>query len=95
MDLICESGGIESQLYQQSEDRAVIVVKCIFLRDLIEDGLIEKAIENLINLCHPCIGCPVSNETSPIPLARIRWRADAKISRLITSKFPKDLTRRR
>jgi serine/threonine protein kinase len=29
------------------------------LNDLIEDGLIEKEIEKLINLCHPCIASPI------------------------------------
>jgi hypothetical protein len=59
MDVICECGGIESCLYRRIEDHAVIVIESIFVRDFIEDGLIEKAIEKLINLCHSCIASPI------------------------------------
>jgi hypothetical protein len=59
MDLTCESGGIEGQLFRRIEDSSLIVVKFTFLRDLIEDVLIEKEIEKLVNLCHPCVAAPI------------------------------------
>jgi hypothetical protein len=59
MDLIFESGGIESSLYRRIEDGSLIVVNSIFFRDLIQDGLIEKDIKKLINLCYPCIAAPI------------------------------------
>jgi hypothetical protein len=55
MDVICGSVGIESDLDRRFEDSAVMLVESIFLRDLIEDGLIEKEIDKLLNLYHPCI----------------------------------------
>jgi hypothetical protein len=59
MDVICECDGIESCLYRRIEDNAVIVVESIFVGDFIEDRLIEKDIEKLINLCHSCIASPI------------------------------------
>jgi hypothetical protein len=59
MDLICESAGLERQLYRRIEDCSRIFVKSILLRDLILNELIakelEKLIERLINLYHPCL----------------------------------------
>jgi hypothetical protein len=57
--LIGESTGIVSGLSGRFEDNSLIVLNSIHLNDLIEDGLIENEIENLINMCHPCIAAPI------------------------------------
>jgi hypothetical protein len=65
MCLICESGGIESCLYRHFEDGSAIVVKSIFPKDLIKEGLIEKEIEKLINLRHPSIAAVIGFVFAP------------------------------
>jgi hypothetical protein len=57
--MICESGQIVSGMYQRLEDSSLIVVKSIFCTDLIAERLIENTIEQMINLCHPCISAPI------------------------------------
>jgi hypothetical protein len=57
--MIGESAGIVSGMSRRIEDNSLIVLNSIPLNDLIEDGLIEKEIEKLINLCHPCIASPI------------------------------------
>jgi hypothetical protein len=44
MGQICESAGIESSLYWRNEDSSVIIVKSIFLKELIGYGLIKNRI---------------------------------------------------
>jgi hypothetical protein len=48
-----------SRLYPRFEDSSLVIVKSIFITDLIEDRLIENKIGNLINLCHLCIAAPI------------------------------------
>jgi hypothetical protein len=48
--MICESTGIERVIYRRFEDSSLIVVESIPFTNLIE---------NLINLCHPCLAAPI------------------------------------
>jgi hypothetical protein len=54
-----ESAGIVNGMHRRFEDCSKIVIKSILFTDLIEDRLIDHKIENLINLCHPCISAPI------------------------------------
>jgi hypothetical protein len=56
---ICDSADIEICLYWRIEDHLQMIVKSIFFTEFIEEGLIEKEIEKLINLSHPCIAAPI------------------------------------
>jgi hypothetical protein len=81
MGMICESAGIESGLYRRKDDSSLIVVKSIFLREMIEDGLIEQKIEYLINLCHPCIAVPMgfglASESRELKILRLYFESES------------------
>jgi serine/threonine protein kinase len=49
----------ENSIMCEFEDNSEIVVESVFSKNLMEDGLIEKAIEKLINLCYSCIAAPI------------------------------------
>jgi hypothetical protein len=55
----CESSGLESRIYRGIENDSHIGISSIVLSDLNDNCLIEKEIENLINLYHPCIAGPI------------------------------------
>jgi hypothetical protein len=54
--MICESGTESNGIYDRVEDEFLVVVKSISLRDGLEEIEMEKEIEKIINLRHPCIG---------------------------------------
>jgi hypothetical protein len=56
---ISKSAGIVSGRYQRLDDNSLIVVKTICLSNLVGDRVIEKRIEDLINLHHLCIAAPI------------------------------------
>jgi serine/threonine protein kinase len=53
--MICESGAESNGIYDRVEDGFLVVVKSIALREGLEETAIEKEIEKIINLRHPCI----------------------------------------
>jgi hypothetical protein len=53
--MICESGAESNGIYDRVEDELLVVVKSLSLRDGLEETEMEKEIEKLINLRHPCI----------------------------------------
>jgi hypothetical protein len=59
MRMICGSKGIVNRLYRRIEDSLLMVVELIIFSDLMNNRLIENKIEDLINLCHPCITAPI------------------------------------
>jgi serine/threonine protein kinase len=56
---ICESDEVSKELYDRIEDQLLVIVKPISLSGSLEKSQIENGIENLINLRHPCIACPI------------------------------------
>jgi hypothetical protein len=57
--IITESDQVSSQIYHRIEDQVLVVVKSIAHLECVEKSRIENAIENLINLRHPCIAAPI------------------------------------
>jgi serine/threonine protein kinase len=47
------------EIYQREEDEFLIIVKSISQSEWVEQSHIEKEIENLINVRHPCIVAPI------------------------------------
>jgi serine/threonine protein kinase len=52
---ICKSDAESNGIYDRVEDEFSVVVKSIALREGLEETTIEKEIEKMINLRHPCI----------------------------------------
>jgi serine/threonine protein kinase len=57
--MICESNQVSTTIYDRFEDEFLVVVKSIPHSESVEKSQIEKEIENLINLRHPCIAGPI------------------------------------
>jgi hypothetical protein len=74
MVLICDSVGIESEIYRRFENKLLIVVKSISQRYLSEERKIKKEIGKLINLCHPCIAASI-----PVLLCPFFQRWDSRV----------------
>jgi serine/threonine protein kinase len=53
--MIYESGAESNGIYDRVEDEFLVVVKSITLTEGLEETAIEKGIEKIINLRHPCI----------------------------------------
>jgi serine/threonine protein kinase len=67
-----------NQLYWRSDDQISMIVKSISLSEPIEKSELEKEIENLINLRHPCIAAPIgfvvpreSSRSQELKIARL------------------------
>jgi hypothetical protein len=57
--LMNESDRVSTKLYHRRSDDCVIVVKSFLVSVSVESCYIEKEIEQLINLRHPCIAAPI------------------------------------
>jgi hypothetical protein len=57
--MICQSEEVLKEIYCRCEDECLIVVKSISLSEFVERSQLEKELENLINLRHPCIAAPI------------------------------------
>jgi hypothetical protein len=53
--MFCESGAESNGIYDRVEDEFLVVVKSIAPREGLEEKAIEEGLEQIINLCHPCI----------------------------------------
>jgi hypothetical protein len=76
--IIGQSDRVLNQIYQRADDQFLFVVKSISLTECIEKLQIEKEIENLINLVHPCIAAPIG---FVYPMESVCWQ-ELKIIRL-------------
>jgi hypothetical protein len=57
--LICDSDKSPNQIYHRIEDQLVVFVKSKPLSENVPKSQIEKEVERLINLHHPCITSPI------------------------------------
>jgi hypothetical protein len=57
--LIKENGCVSTQIYHRHDDDVFIVIKSFLVPVSVERCLIEREIENLIHLRHPCIAAPI------------------------------------
>jgi serine/threonine protein kinase len=57
--LICDSAEVPNEIYHRIEDELLIIMKSKPLSENVSESEIEKEIENLINLRHPCITSPI------------------------------------
>jgi tRNA A-37 threonylcarbamoyl transferase component Bud32 len=55
----CESDEVGNEIYDRIEDDFLIFVKSKLLSDNISESELEKEVEILIHLCHPCIAAPI------------------------------------
>jgi hypothetical protein len=88
--MICESGAESNRIYDRVEDEFLVVVKSIALRGGVEETEIEKEIEKIINLRHPCIagliGFVVGIETGilqELKIARLYFE-DSSLSEVVS-----------
>jgi serine/threonine protein kinase len=57
--LICDSDEVSNQIYHRIEDEFFIFMKPTPHSENISESEIEKEVEKLINLVHPCIAAPI------------------------------------
>jgi serine/threonine protein kinase len=56
---ICNIGEVSNEIYDRVEDEFLVLMKSKPHWANVEKSLIENELENLINLRHPCIACPI------------------------------------
>jgi hypothetical protein len=57
--ICCECDEVPNEIYHRNEDEFLVVVKSVPHSENVEASKIEKEIEKLINLRHPCITAPI------------------------------------
>jgi hypothetical protein len=57
--ILCESDDVPNEIYHRIEDEFLVVMKSKPLSENVEESQMEKEVENLINLRHPCITTPI------------------------------------
>jgi hypothetical protein len=55
----CDSNEVQNEICHRIEDEFLAFMKSTPLSENVEESQIEKAIENLINVRHPCITAPI------------------------------------
>jgi hypothetical protein len=68
---LSESDEILTHIYQECDDGLSIVVKSINLSGCVDNCHVESTIENLMNLCHPCIASTIG-VVLPLPLKEVK-----------------------
>jgi hypothetical protein len=57
--MIDESNGVRNKIYHRVEDQLLVFVKSVGLSANVQQSRMESELENLINLRHLCIACPI------------------------------------
>jgi serine/threonine protein kinase len=57
--IICESDEVRNAMYHLIDDEFLVSMKSMPLSDKVEESEIERELEKLINLRHPCIAAPI------------------------------------
>jgi serine/threonine protein kinase len=57
--IICDSGEVPNEIYDRIEDEFLVCMKSVPHSEHVLESRIEKEIEKMINLRHPCIAAPI------------------------------------
>jgi hypothetical protein len=57
--IICDSDEVPNQIYHRIEDEFLVCIRSVRFSEHVQKSHIEKGIETLINLLHPCIATPI------------------------------------